>query len=162
MQAIAKQFPWARQQSDGTFSFVALKGSKNILGTGAEFGWWTEEPCCNDRSTYTWGFRLLEDQHLRERDGWKLPDNHIPWLDFGLSGTVPPKAPAQFEHNWKGYYAWRGLPIESPAALLLHWPLTAFRLLSLLGFVPSPPPSERRQLTVYLLGVEKELDFVPM
>jgi len=162
MQAIAKQSPWAQQQSDGTFSSVALKGSKNILRTDAEFGWWMEEPCCKDRSMYTWGFHLLEDHHLHEHYRWKLPDNHIMWLDFGLSGTVPPKAPAQFEHNWKGYYAWQGLPINSPATLLLQWPLTTFQLLSLLRFVPSPPPPEGCQLVVYLLSVEKELDFVPM
>jgi len=162
MQAIARQFPWARQQTDGTFQFDILCASLDILGTGKEFGWWTEQPCCNDRSTYTWGFLLLEDQHLRERAGWRLPDKQIPWLDFALSGSLPPKAPPSFEHTWAAYYKWRGLPIQSPAALLLHWPLTIYKLLHSLGLVPPQPPTERRRLTVHLLGIEKELDFLPV
>jgi hypothetical protein len=162
MQAIARQFPWARQQVDGTFSFDILRASLDVIGTGAEFGWWTEQPCCNDRSVYTWGFLLLEDQHIRERAGWKLPDNQIPWLDFALSGSSPPRNPPSFEHTWAEYYKWRGLPIQSPAALLLHWPLTVYKLLHSLGLVPTQPPTERRRLTVHLLGIEKELDFLPV
>ena len=162
MQTIARQFPWAKQQVDGTFEFDILRASLNIIGTGAEFGWWTEHPCCQDRSTYTWGFLLLKDQHLQERAGWKLPDNQIPWLDFALSGSSPPKAPPSFDHTWADYYKWRGLPIQSPAALLLHWSLTVYKLLHYLGLVPTHPPTERRHLTVHLLGIEKELDFLPV
>jgi len=162
MQAIAKQFPWARQQVDGTFEFDVLRASLDIIGTGAEFGWWTEQPCCKDRSTYTWGFLLLKDQHLKERAGWKLPDNQIPWLDFALSGSSPPMGPLSFDHTWADYYKWRGLPVQSPAALLLHWPLTVYKLLHSLGLVPAHPPTERRRLTIHLLGIEKELDFLPV
>jgi hypothetical protein len=163
MQAIAQQFPWARPQADGTFVFDIYRASLNLMGTGAEFGWWTEKPCCNDRSGYTQGFLLLENQHLQERAGWKLPDDQIPWLDFAsISGSSPPKVPPSFEHTWTDYYRWRGLPIQSPAALLLHRPLTVYKLLHTLGLVPTQPPTERRRLIVHLLGIEKELDMLPM
>jgi hypothetical protein len=162
MQAMAKQFPWARQQVDGTFQFDVLRAYLDIIGTGAEFGWWTEQPCCKDKSSYVWGFLLLRDRHLQERAGWKLPDNQIPWLDFALSGSSPPGEPPSFDHTWAGYYQWRGLPIHSPAVLLLHWPLTVYKLLHSLGLVPTHPPTERRRLTIHLLGIEKELDFLPV
>ncbi|RDB23389.1 Zinc finger MYND domain-containing protein 15 [Hypsizygus marmoreus] len=164
MQKIAKQFPWARQQSDGTFAFNVLRASKDLLGSGREFGWWTEAPCCNTvtKATYTWGFLLLEDEHLKAHAGWKLPIKHIPWLDFDLGGSSPPKTMTSFEHSWTSYYEWRGLPMESPAVLLLHWPLTMYKLLHLLGFAPAQPPSDRRHLTIHLLGVERELDFLPV
>jgi hypothetical protein len=160
MRAIAQQFPWARIQSDGTFSFVTLRASRSLLGCGGDFGWWTEKPCCAKGTPYLYGFLLLERQHLRERAGWNLSDKEIPWLDFSLGGK-PPKLPS-FEQNWLSYYEWRGLPIESPAVLLLHWPLTVYRLLHILGLAPASPPEKRRKLLVHMLGVEKEVDFLPM
>ncbi|KAJ7457457.1 hypothetical protein FB451DRAFT_1353730 [Mycena latifolia] len=160
MRAIAQQFPWARLQKDGTFSFETLRASRNLLGTGAEFGWWTEQPCCLSKETYTFGFLLLDEQHLRDRAGWKLSDKETPWLDFSFGGK-PPK-PVAFEQNWASYYKWCGLPIESPAALLLHWPLTVYRLLTIAGIVPAPLSETRRQLTVHMLGIEREMDFLPI
>ncbi|KAJ6535115.1 hypothetical protein B0H19DRAFT_1185015 [Mycena capillaripes] len=160
MREIALQFPWARLQQDGTFSFTTLRASRNLLGTGTEFGWWTEHPCCLPRDDYLPGFNLLGRQHLTERAGWKLTDKETPWLDFSFGGK-PPK-PTSFAHNWASYYEWRGLPIESPAALLLHWPLTVYRLLSIMGVIPMPPSETRRQLTVHMLGIEKEVDFLPV
>lgn len=46
--------------------------------------------------------------------------------------------------------------------MLLHWPMTIYRLLDLLQMVPMEPPLERRKPTVHYVGVEKELDFLPM
>jgi hypothetical protein len=97
---------------------------------------------------------------LTERPGWRLSDKETPWLDFSFGGK-PPKL-ASFEHNWASYYEWWGLPIESPAALLLHWPLTVYRLLTIAGVIPMPSSETRRQLTVHMLGIEKEMDFLPM
>lgn len=162
MTAIAKQFPWARMQKDGSFEFSVFLMSKDLLGTGREFGWWTMSPCCKDRSTYTWGFQLLEAQHMKEKEGWKLPDDQIPWLDFAAGGREPPQLPVDFEHTWEAYYKWRGLPMESPACLMLHWPLSVFRLLHILELVPSTPPTERRRLLIHYIGVERELDFLPL
>ncbi|CCM04559.1 uncharacterized protein FIBRA_06740 [Fibroporia radiculosa] len=163
MRAIAKQFPWVREQKDGTFEFLILRSSLNLAGTGRNFGRWTERPCCNDRTQYISGSMLLETQHLRERQGWLLPGAHIPWLDFSESPQPPPRPlPAEFEHTWQNCYGWRGLPIESLSCLLLHWPLTVFRLLHLLHLAPSKIPSQRRQLIVHYLGAEKELDFLPI
>ena len=161
MQEVAKQFPWARQQGDGSFSFDIFRASKRIFGVGPEFGWWTESPFYSSR--YIWGFWLLEDEHLEESEGWKLPAEQIPSLDFSASSSgTPPKMEEGFEHSWTAYYKWRGLPMESPALFLSQWPLTVFKLLHLLGLVPTEPPKARRRLTVHLLGVETELDCLPV
>ncbi|KAJ6448958.1 hypothetical protein C8R47DRAFT_1171845 [Mycena vitilis] len=161
MRQIALQFPWARRQQDGTFSFTTLRASRNLYGAGLEFGWWTEDqPCCIPPGQYLPGSSLLSRQHLTDRSGWKLTDKEIPWLNFSLGGK-PPK-PVSYLKDWASYYEWRGLPLESPAALLLHWPLTVYRLLTITGVIPRPPSKTRRQLTVHMLGIEKEVDFLPI
>lgn len=163
MIAITEQFPWATMRKQNTYNFTFLHLSKGLYGTGRAYGWWSVRPCCGSRgSDYTWGAQLLENQHLREREGWRLPDSHIPWLDFALSGRTPPRLPLNFEHSWASYYAWRGLPMDSLACFRLHWPLTVYRLLYLLGLVPSEPPQHRRRLTIHYLDVDEELDSVPV
>jgi hypothetical protein len=78
----------------------------------------------------------------------------MPWLTFS-EGQKAPSFPLVFEQNWMSYYKWRGLPLKSPAALLLHWPLSMYRLLYLLGFVPKDPGGpEHRKLTIHWLGIE--------
>lgn len=163
MQAIAKQFPWARQTYDGSYTFDRYRDTRGLFGCGSDYGWWTEAPCsCENELDYMWGTQLLEDEHIDERQGWKLPDDEIPWLDFESTDLPPPPTPPNFEHTWTSYYKWRGLPMHSPAALLLHWPLSVYRLLHQLHCIPSEIPLERRRLTVHLLSVEKELDVLPM
>ncbi|KAF9443141.1 hypothetical protein P691DRAFT_809413 [Macrolepiota fuliginosa MF-IS2] len=163
MQAIAKQFPWTRQTHDGSCTFDRYRDSRGLFGCGPNFGWWTESPCsCEDQMDYMPGAQLLEDEHFDERQGWKLPDDEIPWLDFESTNALLPSTPPNFDHTWASYYKWRGLPMRSPAALLLHWPLSVFRLLSQLHCLPSDSPLERRSLIVHLLGVEKELDVLPI
>ncbi|GKC53029.1 hypothetical protein Tco_1075774, partial [Tanacetum coccineum] len=33
--------------------------------------------------------------------------------------------------SWNDYYEWRGVPLDSPVALLLHWPLTIYQAIQL-------------------------------
>jgi len=40
LQAVLKQFPWARIEKDGTFRSRLLLASRGLLGTGKEFGYW--------------------------------------------------------------------------------------------------------------------------
>lgn len=162
IQAIAQQFPWVQENSDGRVTFQAIEDLRRT----EDPGWWTEAPHDHwHKSTHdiVWGSALLQDEQLDDRKGWMLPDTHIPWLDFATIGaSSPPKSPPSFEHTWASYYKWRGLPLESHAALLLHWPMTVYRLLHKLGLASSAIPIQRRQLTIHLIGIEKELDFLPM
>lgn len=161
MQTIARQFPWLWEQEDGTFDNVVIRASLNLYGTGLKFGWWTQAPCCNNATSYAWGSELLRSKFLTEKEGWKLPNNQIPWLDFTDGRSAPENMPGRLS-SWMDYYSWRGLPMESPACLLLQWPMSMYRLLDLLQMIPEQPLKERRTLIVHYIGVERELDFLPV
>ncbi|GLT74268.1 hypothetical protein SLA2020_460740 [Shorea laevis] len=57
--------------------------------------------------------------------------------------------------NWKEYYEWRCIPLHSPVALLLHWPLTIYYAIQVAGL--SSLTSEISKLFIHYLGPEKEL-----
>lgn len=159
IKAIAQPFPWTQENSDRRVTFEAVQGFQ----FRKEPGWWAEAPEHDHHNRYLWGSALLKDEHLDARKGWTLPDSHIPWLDFGAIGaSPPPESPPSFEHSWVSYYKWRQLPLDSHAALLLHWPMTVYRLLHQLGLASPEIPTQRRQLTIHFLGIETELDFLPM
>ena len=169
VQAILKQFPWAIvSKKEGLFNYELGLAMRDLLGSGPKFGFWaTERPDQNvDRLIKTtlevnrpvtydsWGSILLSNKNYDEQSGWKLPAEETPWLTFS-KGRKAPSFPPVFEHNWTSYYKWRGLPLKSPVALLLHWPLSMYRLLYLLDFVPPDPGGpERRKLTIHWLGAE--------
>ena len=169
MQAIVKQFPWAvLSEKEGLFYYELGLAMHGVLGSGPKFGFWALEPPDLDidrvvkktlgakrpLSCETWGRILLANKNFDEESGWKLPPEDTPWLTFSKDRKAPSFPPA-FEQNWTSYYKWRGLPLTSPAALLLHWPLSIYRLLYLLGFVPTDlAGTERRKLTIHWLGVE--------
>ncbi|TDL19724.1 hypothetical protein BD410DRAFT_751899 [Rickenella mellea] len=167
---ILLQFPWGRFESDGRFYLELALAMRNLLGKGQSYGWWTQEDQARagarvaplfEQTSGGWGSSLLKPAHLGEKDGWKLPIDEIPWLKF--DDVKPPPFPPNFEQNWTSYYGWRGLPLKSPAALLLHWPLTVYRLLYLLGFAsPQATADKRRTIVIHYVGAEIELNFLPI
>lgn len=75
-------------------------------------------------------------------------------LNFDESkGRMPPQSLPNFADSWASYYEWRKLPISSPAAHLLHWPLTIYRMLRVLG-IDAGSVQSRKSLTIFLVGVE--------
>ncbi|VDN09925.1 unnamed protein product [Dibothriocephalus latus] len=68
--------------------------------------------------------------------------------------------------DWASFYAWRGLPLTSPLALLLHWPLTVYFILNnFLRHVGEDAYLSvvyQESLTIHLVGVEKEVDLLPV
>eukprot|EP00850_Spirogloea_muscicola_P013601 SM000093S24412 [mRNA] locus=s93:122051:125489:- [translate_table: standard] len=64
-------------------------------------------------------------------------------------------APAHQLATWQDYYAWSGLPLDSPAALLLHLPLTVYHALNLSSI--TTPCTRRELVVVHLIGADKEL-----
>ncbi|GAV78906.1 zf-MYND domain-containing protein [Cephalotus follicularis] len=58
--------------------------------------------------------------------------------------------------GWKDYYEWRCIPLHSPVALLLHWPLTIYHATQLAG-VRNLAPEISNELHIHYLGPEKEL-----
>lgn len=116
------------------------------------------------------GYDLLHHKrHLTDEQGWKLKPELIPYRDMAnLAAERKPSLVTDFKggvKDWDSWYKWRRLPKESPAALLMSFPLSVYHLLVNTLQVASPTsarPNERRSLTVYLLGAEVELNFIPL
>ncbi|KZT33324.1 hypothetical protein SISSUDRAFT_423188 [Sistotremastrum suecicum HHB10207 ss-3] len=157
---LATQFSWTIKIGKGYYADFAL-ASKGLYGCGPSFGWWTE-PSCVARDTRT--LYLHRETPYTEKQGWKLPDEEMPWLEFDPSkGKVPPQRIVDFEDSWTSYYEWRGLPMSSPAAFRLHWPLTIYRILRELGIKPGTVDN-RKTIKIHLVGPEnrKELAILPV
>ncbi|XP_071707633.1 uncharacterized protein [Rutidosis leptorrhynchoides] len=104
-------------------------------------GIWSRECSCVDSIT------LLDC--LRNERGWSLS-----------SRLCPCKGPLSVLEkqlsNWNDYYEWRGIPLDSPASLLLHWPLTIYHAIQLAS-AEHLIPETMDELCIHYLGPEREL-----
>ncbi|CAD6223785.1 unnamed protein product [Miscanthus lutarioriparius] len=57
--------------------------------------------------------------------------------------------------SWEDYYEWRSLPLHSPVAVLLHWPLSLYHCIQLSRQTPRDDGQDT--LCIHYLGPEKEL-----
>ncbi|OWM76015.1 zinc finger MYND domain-containing protein 15 [Punica granatum] len=88
-------------------------------------------------------------QSGRLYDSWNLPSILCP-----CSG--PPSPLLNRLVGWDDYYKWRDIPLHSPIAVLLHWPLTIYHAIQLAeigGFMLR----DKSDLRIHYLGPEKEL-----
>ncbi|KAK4402867.1 hypothetical protein Sango_1027400 [Sesamum angolense] len=90
----------------------------------------------------------------RLADGWNLPSELCPCT--GPSSPIPRRLT-----TWKDYCEWRCIPLYSPAALLLHWPLTVYQAIQL-AIHQSLLPQISNELRIHYLGPEKELLQLPV
>ncbi|KAH7435674.1 hypothetical protein KP509_06G074800 [Ceratopteris richardii] len=61
--------------------------------------------------------------------------------------------------SWADYYRWRGLPLDSPVAILLHYPLTLYYSLQLMASkIAVNDLLSKGTLRVHYLGPKQELD----
>ncbi|KAG8219968.1 hypothetical protein J3R82DRAFT_973 [Butyriboletus roseoflavus] len=182
VRAILKLFPWGKLESDGTFSESLIRAYFGVLGANG-YGYWSEaggsaphqlqpNTLGNQGSpfrvdpveSYQDGYLLFLDRHLDDKAGWNLEDRLIPKLHFE-PGCEPPIGSSANVVDWKSWYQWRYLPFDSPAALLMHYPLTVYQLLVNVLNVTSPScgSSEHRQtLNIHYLGAEVELNMLPL
>jgi len=182
VRAILKLFPWGKVESDGTFAEPIVRAYYGVLGANG-YGYWSEaggsaphqlqpNTLGNHDSPfgvgpvahYQDGYLLLLDQHLDEKVGWKLEDRLIPKLQFE-PGREPPIASSVNVVDWNSWYQWRSLPFESPAAIIMHYPLTVYHLLVNVLNVASPSrgsPEQRQSLHIHYLGAEVELNMLPL
>lgn len=178
-QAIVKAFPWGRLESDGSFSFDIARGRFGVLG-GSGFGYWSQQGSPVGSSPYVAGSSkhansfehlngkdLLGKNHLSDEEAWKLPSNLIPYLDFP-SPIARPTLVTEFEQgvvDWDGWYRWRKLTKESPAALLMHFPMSVYQMVvNCLELTSSNAglPNRRVNLTLHLLDTDVQLNFLPL
>jgi hypothetical protein len=65
--------------------------------------------------------------------------------------------------TWEDYYQLRHIPLSSPVALLLTFPLTLYHAIATFGHVPvTVARMLKRPLRLHLVGVEKELNFLDL
>ncbi|KAG1801405.1 uncharacterized protein HD556DRAFT_1438436 [Suillus plorans] len=182
VQALLKQFPWGRIETDGTFAEPIVRAYHNVLGAEG-FGYWSipggsnphlQQPSntsgpsgalrVDDTKGFEHGYMLLSNKLLTDETGWKLEKRLIPRLVFEL-GTEPELASNVDIVDWDSWYKWRNIPKESPAALLLHYPLTVYQLLVNVLQVAGPKRSSsesRQALNVHYIGAEVELNMLPL
>ncbi|KAI4314263.1 hypothetical protein L6164_027190 [Bauhinia variegata] len=82
-------------------------------------------------------------------NGWDLPRALCPCL--GPNSTISKEL-----LDWEDYYNWRSIPLDSPVALLVHWPLTIYYAAQLFGLTTLNPEITDK-LCIHYLGPEKEL-----
>jgi len=182
VRAILKLFPWGKLESDGTFSESLIRAYFDVLGAEG-YGFWSiacgsapHQSQPNTRGNhdspfrvnavegYQDGYLLLLDRHLDDKAGWKLEDRLIPKLHFE-PGCEPLIGSSAEVVDWKSWYQWRSLPFDSPAALLMHYPLTVYHLLVNVLKVTSPSrgsSGSRQILGIHYLGAEVELNMLPL
>ncbi|KAJ7668301.1 hypothetical protein B0H17DRAFT_1142428 [Mycena rosella] len=154
-EGVIDQFAWTdiAYNAQGQFSDNFVLAQFGILGTSRKkVGYWAinsraEGPAAPDEVVDApWC-------QLTEAEGWRLKTEDIPSLALHNSDACP-TFPPEFEETWKSYYQWRGLPITSPAAMLLHWPMSVYACLKELGLAPegSTCLGSRKKLIVYYVG----------
>ncbi|KAJ6563179.1 hypothetical protein B0H10DRAFT_2363067 [Mycena sp. CBHHK59/15] len=150
---------------EGTTDHEITRAQFGVLGSGPKFGFWSwPERSAPRMVTYRHGEMMLQREWPSDATGWMLPLAFIPRLLF--STEFPPPTTAQPDQitDWKSWYAWRGLPMASPAAILMDAPLTVYYLLTKILDVidPARTAERRQQLIIHYLGAETELNFVPL
>lgn len=79
-------------------------------------------------------------------------------------GKYPPDSPLQeylVLSSWAEYYDLRGLPADSPVALILSFPLSLYSIVTSLCVPTKTMLSKGREVIVHYLGPEGELDWLP-
>ncbi|CAN1311158.1 Zinc finger MYND domain-containing protein 15 [Linum perenne] len=93
--------------------------------------------------------RMFDVADRLKEGNWDLPGELCP-----CCGPASPK-PITLT-SWQDYYDWRCIPLHSPVALLLHWPLTVYYATQIAIAGRSALGTSKR-LCIHYLGPEKEL-----
>lgn len=189
-QAIIKSFPWGRLESDGSFNSDVARGRFRVLGASG-YGYWshrggpvphseTDEIDTSSSAPYATGYLkvvngfyhldgkdLTGKKHLSDEEEWKLSPKFIPYRNFS-SPAARPRLVTEFEKgiiDWDSWYRWRNLSKESPAALLMDFPMSIYQMIVNCLELTSPNAGQadkRVGLHIHLLGAEVELNFLPL
>ncbi|KAL5978522.1 hypothetical protein ACLOJK_029639 [Asimina triloba] len=104
-------------------------------------------------------FGLLPAKGGRISDSWGgLDDGDYP-PDSPFDGRDKNSTPILLS-GWSEYYNLRSLPLSSPAAVLLSYPLTVYHILTALSISSKNLLLKGREVIVHYLGPEGELDWM--
>ncbi|XP_010415690.1 PREDICTED: zinc finger MYND domain-containing protein 15-like isoform X2 [Camelina sativa] len=105
-------------------------------------GMWMYECNCGASASFS-------SYHSFNNEGWHLPSSSCPCR--GPLCQVTKQL-----CSWTDYFEWRKIPLDSPVALLLHWPLTIYHALQAIG-MGNLTPQISYELRIHYLGPQKEL-----
>lgn len=147
-----------------------LTNDIGVLQTAEGKNWWRTETSgwsggqsesakeidVTNRLSYAQGFAM--DGHLLP------PERPVSEDDVSRAGVQRDLQCNLLDLNsWEDYYKIRGIPLESPVALLLTFPLTMYYALLKYGAVPiTVARMLGRQVRIHVVGIEKELNFLDM
>ncbi|XP_074839017.1 zinc finger MYND domain-containing protein 15 [Carettochelys insculpta] len=128
----------------------------------------------------TRGYWVLESMMVRTPDygvglGGRKPWNPLPsgnpFEALRPEGGTPlppiplePPAPKTYFSSWQEYYAWRGLPLSSPLAVLLTYPLSVYYIVTQLAprHFPELKLLNKPSLKIHILEAGKEAEMAPL
>jgi len=147
-----------------------LCNSLCVLGDGIPRNWWSTEVDGWSGGESSAAMKIDLDRRFSYLDGFALethllpPERPVTTDDVEKSQqTYDPVSNILAFNSWEEYYALREIPLESPVALLLTFPLTVYYALLKHGCVPiTVAKMLHRQLRVHLIGIEKELNFIDL
>jgi hypothetical protein len=117
-------------------------------------GLWRRESRAS--AAYAYG-QLPETKNKAE--AWALPESALPAPLAKPLAKDQPEFPSEPLTDWKAYYEFRQLPLDSPIAVLLSVPLTLYYIIS--QCLPEKY-RKRKELRIHILGAESELDQTPV
>lgn len=147
-----------------------LMNDLGVLQTAEPPNWWSTETSgwsggqsssakginFMNRLSYSQGFAI---------DGRLLPpERPVNEDDVSRAGVTHESQCNLLDLNsWEEYYKVRDIPLESPVALLLTFPLTIYYALLKYGAVPiTVARMLSRPIRIHVVGIEKELNFLDM
>lgn len=166
--SLRQKFLWADQHnSEGSFYMSEFLARKGLFGQFGSF-WDVPDPMMagleggpynlpqvfpkKDRYGFQHGSMLLKASFPSLKQGWhKLKKNEYPLKKSSLNPL-----PDEGLKSWMDYMAFRDLPYSSVAPLLLTHVLTIYNMLH------HELNLREGEVYVSLLGVEKELNFIPL
>ncbi len=141
-----------------------------VLHDDKEANWWSTEISgwCGGHSDSAKKVDFMK--RMSYEDGFALesillpPERHVTKEDCKVANVSRESHCNLLNLNsWQEYYKLRRIPLQSPAALLLTFPLTMHYALLKHGAVPiTVAKMLNRQLRIHVVGIEKELNFIDL
>ncbi|KAF9673485.1 hypothetical protein SADUNF_Sadunf10G0029200 [Salix dunnii] len=164
---VLNDFPFTfSQEATATSQVCEKQGSRcSFLSKRGihQLGMWMHECCCSHSELassslasfdslrlllLSSAYNEISRQKMSKDDGWNLSGDLCPCHE-------PISPISERVSSWLDYYEWRCIPLHSPVALLLHWPLTIYHAAHIACVWSSTV--ETRKLCIHYLGPEKEL-----
>ncbi|XP_053405551.1 zinc finger MYND domain-containing protein 15-like [Mercenaria mercenaria] len=117
-----------------------------------------------------WRRECQQPSHQHKDCPCLIPFGELPKADdlivLPVESTILDDSPESLVEGlrcWESYYKWRGFRMDSPIAILLHWPLTMFYIIKYC--LPNDSPDwwedlDEGNLLVDIVGVEKEVEML--